>query len=219
MLSIPSIENIGYNKDQGSEMKVKVVAINGSPRNKGNTSIALDIIFEEMQKESIETEKIHVGGKTIGPCKACLKCRQTKDGYCHGYNNSKNDILNKCLDKIYAAQGIIIGSPVYFGSVTPEIKSLIDRAGYASRSMDSNPLKRKVCSAIAVVRRQGAGTTLDQINNFFALSEAIVPYSTYWNMAMGREIGDILNDKEGINTLKNLGKNIAWLLMKLYNTD
>ncbi len=196
---------------------MKVVAFNGSPHAKGNTFLAIGIIFEELKKEGIETEVVQVGGQIIHPCKVCLKCRQKKDGYCYGYENDADDILNKCLDKMYESQGIIIGSPVYFGSLTPETKALIDRAGYAVRGMDKNPLKRKVCAGLAVVRRQGAGTTLEQINNFFSLNEVIVPYSTYWNMAIGREIGEILNDKEGVATLKNLGINMAWLLKKLYD--
>ena len=120
------------------------------------------------------------------------------------------------LEKIYDAQGLIIASPVYFGSLTPEVKAFIDRAGYCSRAGGGNLLKRKVCAPIAVVRRQGAGPTLEQITNLFALSEAIVPYSTYWNMAIGREPGEIKNDSEGVATLKNLGENMAWLLKKLY---
>ena len=112
---------------------------------------------------------------------------------------------------------MIIASPVYFGSVTPETKALIDRVGYIVRSTGSgNLLKRKVGAAVAVVRRQGAGTVLEQINNLFALSEIIVPYSSYWNMAIGREKGEILNDAEGVSTLKKLGENMGWLLKKLF---
>jgi len=196
---------------------MKVVAFNGSPRIKGNTSIAIGIVFEELQNEGIDTEMIQVGGNTVYPCKACLRCRQKKDGFCYGYESNRDDILNMCVDKMFNAQGIIIGSPVYFGSVTPEIKSLIDRSGYVSRGLDTNPLKRKVCAGLAVVRRQGAGTTLEQINNLFALNEVIIPCSTYWNMAVGREIGDILNDAEGIRTFRTLGKNMAWLLKKIYS--
>ncbi len=195
---------------------MKVTAFSGSPHANGNTSIAIGLVFEELKKENIQTEIVQVGGKIINPCKACFLCRKEKDGHCHGYKEISEDILNYCLDKMYESEGIIIASPVYFGSITPEIKSLIDRAGFASRGMDKNPLKRKVCAGIAVVRRQGAGTTLEQINNFFALNEVIVPYSTYWNMAIGKEAGEILNDKEGVTTLKNLGTNMAWLIKKLY---
>ncbi len=195
---------------------MKVTAFNGSPHSKGNTFLALNIVLEELNKEGIETEIVQVGGQIIHPCKVCLKCRQKKDGLCYGYENEKDDILNECLAKMYDSEGIIIGSPVYFGSLTPETKALIDRAGYSARGIDKNPLKRKIAAGIAVVRRQGAVVTLEQINNFFYLNEVIIPCSTYWNMVIGREIGEILNDKEGVSTLKNLGINMAWLLKKLY---
>jgi multimeric flavodoxin WrbA len=196
---------------------MKVVAFNGSPRKNGNTSIAISIIFEQLQNEGINTEMIQVGGMDIKGCRACLKCRQKKDGFCYGYENDNDDILNDCARKIYEAEGLIIASPVYFGSVTPETKALIDRVGYIARSADNgNTLKRKVGAGIAVVRRQGAGAVLSQINNLFALSEVIVPYSSYWNMAIGKEKGEILNDAEGVSTFKKLGENMAWLLKKLF---
>jgi len=196
---------------------MKVVAFNGSPHKNGNTSIAINIIFEQLQNDGISTEMIQVGGMEIKGCRVCLKCRQKKDGFCYGYENDKDDILNYCAKKIYEAEGLIIASPVYFGSVTPETKALIDRVGYIARSTDSgNMLKRKVGAGITVVRRQGAGAVLSQINNLFALSEVIVPYSSYWNMAIGREKGEILNDAEGVSTFKKLGENMAWLLKKLF---
>ncbi len=195
---------------------MKVVAFNGSPRKKGNTFLAIGLVLEGLEKEGIDTEIVQVGGKHIGPCKICGLCRKKKDGFCHGYVKDEKDILNKCMKKMYEAQGVIIGSPVYFGSVTPEIKSLIDRAGYSSRGGDSSLLRRKVCAGIAGVRRQGAGSTLEQINHFFALGEAVVPYSSYWNMVFGKEIGEILNDDEGVKTLKKLGDNMAWLLKKIH---
>ena len=194
---------------------MKVVAFNGSPRKKGNTAIAINIAFEELEKQGIETEMVQVGGMAIKPCRVCMKCRQKKDGFCYGYETDSADILNDCIKKMNDAQGVIIGSPVYFGSVTPEIKSLIDRSGYSSRAGGNIMLRRKVCAPLAVVRRQGAGSVIEQITNLFALSEAIVPYSTYWNMAICREIGEILNDEEGVATFKRLGENMGWLLHKI----
>lgn len=195
---------------------MKVVAFNGSPRKKGNTYQAIGLVLEGLEKEGIETEIVQVGGKHINPCRICGLCRKEKDGFCHGYLKDKKDILNECMKKMYQSQGVIIGSPVYFGSVTPEIKSLIDRSGYSSRGGDGSLLRRKVCAGIAAVRRQGAGSTLEQINHLFILGEAIVPYSSYWNMAFGKEIGEIVNDEEGVRTLKKLGENMAWLLKKIY---
>ena len=195
---------------------MKVVAFNGSPRKKGNTYQAIRLVFEGLEKEGIETEIVQVGGEHINPCKACSLCRKKKDGFCYGYEKDEEDILNDCIKKMYEAQGVIIGSPVYFGSVTPEIKSLIDRSGYSSRGGDGSMLRRKVCAGIAAVRRQGAGSTLDQINHLFILNEAIVSYSSYWNMIFGKDIGDIVNDDEGVRTLKRLGNNMAWLLKKIH---
>jgi len=194
---------------------MKVIALNGSPKPQGNTSIALDIVCSKLQENGIETETLQVGGKIINPCKVCMRCRTEKDGFCHGYKNDSEDVLNQYLEKIYNAQGLIIGSPVYFGSVTPEVKAFIDRAGYCSRG-GGNLIKRKVCAPVAVVRRQGANETIAQITNFFALGEAIGPYSTYWNFAIGREPWEVLNDTEVVGTLKTLGDNMAWLLKKLY---
>ena len=193
-------------------VKLKVVAFNGSPRKKGNTFTAIGIIFEELNKEGIETELIQVGRTGIKPCTACLKCKETKDGFCV----ITDDILNDCLKKMYAADGIIIGSPVYFGSLTPEVKALIDRVGYCSKA-GGYLLKRKVGAAIAIARRQGAGSVINQINNLFVLSQVIIPCSIYWNMALRGASGDIKNDEEGINTFKILGENMAWLLKKLNN--
>jgi multimeric flavodoxin WrbA len=115
---------------------------------------------------------------------------------------------------MYESDGIIIGSPVYFGSVTPQVKSLIDRSGYCSRA-GGYQLKRKVGAGVIAVRRQGAVETLHQINNLFLVNQAIIPCSIYWNMGMGREKGEILDDEEGINTFRILGENMAWLLKKI----
>ena len=189
---------------------MKVVAFNGSPRKKGNTFTAIRIIFEELNKEGIETELVQVGGTDIKPCDACLRCKEAKDGFCA----IKDDILNGCLKKMYESDGIIIGSPVHFGSLTPEAKALIDRVGYCSRT-GGYLLKRKVGAAIAVARRQGAGPVINQINNLFTLSQVIIPCSIYWNMALSGASGNIENDEEGINTFRVLGENMAWLLKKL----
>lgn len=190
---------------------MKVTAFNGSPRKNGNTAKAVGVIFEALNKEGIETELVQVGKSGIKPCTACLKCKEKKDGFCYG---TKDDILNECLKKMYESDGIIIGSPVYFGSLTPETKALIDRTGYCSKH-GGFLLKRKVCAGIAIARRQGAGLVVDQIQNLFALSQCIIPCSTYWNMALSGASGDISNDEEGINTFRILGENMAWLIKKL----
>ncbi|NQT67778.1 MAG: flavodoxin family protein [Actinobacteria bacterium] len=189
---------------------MKVVAFNGSPREKGNTSIAIQIVFAELEKEGIETELVQIGSNNIRGCNACSKCKKTADGFCA----INDDIVNECLKKMYASDGIIIGSPVYFGSVTTETKALIDRSGLCARA-GGYLLKRKVCAAVVVARRQGAVSVFNQINNLFILNQAIIPCSIYWNMGIGKNIGEVENDEEGMKTFKVLGENMAWLLKKL----
>jgi len=190
---------------------MKVIAFNGSPKKNGNTAKALKVVFEALNKEGIETELVQVGNSSIKPCIACYRCKEKKDGFCYG---TENDILNECLKKIYKSDGIIIGSPVYFGSLTSETKALVDRAGYCSRN-GGFLLKRKVCAGIAVARRQGADLVVEQIHNLFAANQCIIPCSAYWNIALSGASGDISNDEEGINTFRTLGENMAWLIKKI----
>lgn len=183
---------------------MKVAGFNGSPRKDGNTSIAIKTVFSELEKEGIETELIHIGKNPIYGCTACGVCTEKKDGFC----TIDSDIINECLKKIYKSDGIIIGSPVYFGSVTPQVKAFIDRVGYCANS-GGYLLKRKVCTAVIAARRQGAVQALHQINNLFFLSQTVIPAAEYWNMGMGGEKGTIRNDSEGMNTFKILGENMA----------
>lgn len=189
---------------------MKVVAFNGSPRQKGNTEILINEVFKSLQTEGIETELIPLGNKKVHGCTACLKCREIKDGKCH----IKNDHLNYCIEKMVEADGIIIGTPVYFADVTPEVKALIDVAGYVTRG-NGHQLKRKVGAGVIAVRRGGALHAFETINNFFLINQMIVPGSSYWNFGMGKNPGDVLNDAEGIKTMQTLGENMAWLMKKL----
>ena len=189
---------------------MKVVAFNGSPRREGNTSILIREVFSILNREGIVTEMIQLGNKPVHGCTACLKCVELKDGKCH----IKNDHLNFCIEKMREADGIIIGSPVYFADVTTEIKALIDVAGYVTRA-NGHQLKRKVGAGVIAVRRGGALHTFASINNFFLINQMIVPGSGYWNFAMGKMPGDVLNDEEGIQTIRTLGENMAWLLKRL----
>lgn len=189
---------------------MKVVAFNGSPRRKGNTEILIGEVFKILQKEGIETEMVQVGNKLVHGCTACGKCREIQDGKCH----IKNDHLNFCIEKMVEADGIIIGSPVYFADVTPEIKALIDVAGYVTRA-NNHLLKRKIGAAVIAVRRGGALHAFETINNFFLINQMIVPGSSYWNFVFGRNPGEVLNDEEGMQTIKTLAENMAWLLKRL----
>lgn len=189
---------------------MKVVAFNGSPRRKGNTKILIDNVFSVLEKEGIETELIQLGNKLVHGCTACGKCKEIQNGRCH----IKNDHLNLCIEKMIEADGIIIGSPVYFADVTTEVKALIDVAGYVTRA-NGHLLKRKVGAAVIAVRRGGALHTFETLNNFFLINQMIVPGSTYWNFAIGRDPGDVLNDEEGMQTMTTLGENMVWLLKKV----
>ena len=189
---------------------MKVIAFNGSPRRKGNTSILINEIFQILQSEGIETEQIQLGNKLVHGCTACGKCKEIQNGRCH----IKNDHLNFCIEKMIEADGIIIGSPVYFADVTTEVKALIDVAGYVTRA-NGHLLKRKVGAGVIAVRRGGALHTFETLNNFFLINQMIIPGSTYWNFAFGKDPGDVLNDDEGMQTIKTLGNNMAWLLKKV----
>ncbi len=188
---------------------MKVIAINGSPRKNGNTEILIREVLKVLEKNGIETELIQIGGKKVYSCVACMKCKTEKDGQCH----KKNNLLNEVLSKMIGADGILIGSPVYFSDITPETKALLDVAGYALRAA-GNPLKRKIGAAVVAVRRAGAIHTFDSINHFFLINEMIIPGSSYWNIGIGREKGDVLNDEEGLKTMQTLGENMTWLMKK-----
>ena len=189
---------------------MKVVAFNGSARKDGNTAILINYALSELNKEGIETELVQLAGKKIHGCIACYKCMKNKDKECA----VKDDIFNECIHKMVEANGIILGSPTYFADVSPEMKALIDRAGLVSR-MNDFMFKRKAGAAIVAVRRAGGTNVFDSINHLFLGAQMIVPGSSYWNIGIGREKGDVEKDEEGIQTMKVLGQNMAWLLKNM----
>ncbi len=189
---------------------MKVVAFNGSPRKSGNTAILIKQVFGELEKNGIETELIQLGGKKIKGCIACGKCFENKNKRCI-FND---DILNECLEKMIEADGIIIGSPTYFANVTTEVKALIDRSGFVAIAND-RMLKRKIGAAVVAVRRAGAANVFDAINKLFMINQMIVPGSSYWNLGIGLDKGDVENDEEGLKTMSALGENISWLLKRI----
>lgn len=191
---------------------MRVTLFNCSPRKNGNTYTGLQIISDELEKESVSTEIIQMGCENIYGCDACGICKKTKSGFC----KIEDDIVNDSIRKVHESEGFIIGSPTYFGSVTAEAKAFIDRLGYTSRAADMK-LNRKAAAGIAVARRAGAVDALLQINKMFLISGCIIPCSSYWNIAIGREKGEILNDREGVETFINLGRNMAWLLKKIHD--
>ena len=189
---------------------MKVIAFNGSPRREGNTSILIQAVFEELKKEGIETELISLGGRPVRGCMACYGCVQNKNRRCV----MEDDHINDCIQKMIAADGIILGSPVYVADVTPEVKVLMDRACLVSKA-NGDIFRRKVGAAVIAVRRGGAVHAFDTLNHFFMISQMMVVGSSYWNFAKGRDIGEVRQDEEGLRTMRILGENMAWLLKKV----
>lgn len=193
-----------------NESKAKVVALNGSARKNGNTAILLRYALKELEKEGVETELIELSGSKIHGCLSCRKCSARKDRRC----SQTGDMGNALIEKMDKADGILLGSPTYVADVSPEIKALMDRACMVSGA-NGGMFRHKVGAAVVAVRRAGAMHAFDTLNHFFFISEMIVPGSSYWNIGIGREIGDVEKDEEGIRTMKTLGQNMAWLLKKI----
>ncbi len=189
---------------------MKVMAFNGSARKDGNTAILINYVLNEIQKEGIDTEHLQLAGQKIRGCKACYKCFENKDGRCV----FKDDILNTCVEKMTEADGIILGSPTYFTDVSTEMKALIDRGGFVSKA-NGDILQRKLGAAVVAMRRAGSIHTFDTLNHFFLIAQMIVPGSSYWNLGIGRNKGEVEKDEEGLKTMEVLGRNMAWLLKKI----
>lgn len=189
---------------------MKILAINGSPKAQGNTALLIKTVCEPLEAAGIETETIQIGGKPMRGCIACMKCWENQDGKCV----LKDDQLNDIVAKIEEADGLILGSPTYFADVTAEMKALIDRSGMVARA-NGNYLRRKVGAGVVAVRRGGSMHALQSLQNYFLISEMIVPGSSYWNICYGRLPGEVADDEEGMQTMKTLGDNMAWLLKKV----
>ncbi|MDY0088412.1 MAG: flavodoxin family protein [Coriobacteriia bacterium] len=189
---------------------MKVVAVNGSARKGGNTAIMIEAAFAPLRQAGIACEMISLAGKTVGGCTACMRCRHEADRQCHG----RDDFGNEVITALDSADGILLASPVYFADITPELKAIIDRAGYVARG-NAGMFTRKVGSGITVHRRAGAIHALDSINHFFLISDMIVVGSSYWNLGVGGTKGDADGDEEGLRTMRRLGENMTWLLQRI----
>lgn len=189
---------------------MNVVAFNASARKGGNTKLMLEAALKPLQEAGAETELIELAGTNPKGCRACFVCMKKKDRSCA----IKDDIINECIEKMARADAIILGSPTYFADVTAEMKALIDRCGMVGRA-NGNLYKRKVGAAVAVARRAGEIHAFDTMNHFFQIGHMIVVGSSYWNVGLGREKGEVTNDAEGMQTMTDLGENIAWLLEKI----
>jgi multimeric flavodoxin WrbA len=186
---------------------LKVLGFNGSPRKKGNTASSLNTVFTELERAGIETEMVHVGKEKVRGCIACMGCVKEQDEAC----TIKDDPINDWIQKIKEADGVLLGSPVYFSGVAGTMKSFLDRAFFVS-SANGGLFRHKVGAAVAAVRRSGGLPTVDTLNHYINYSEMIMPSSNYWNVAHGLNPGEMEQDYEGKQIMEVLGKNMAWIM-------
>ena len=190
---------------------MKVLAVNGSPRKEGNTHKMIVKVFEALDAEGIETELVQVGGKIIRGCLSCYKCIERKDRRCA----TGNDLFNDLFEQMLASDGLILASPTYFADITPELKAVIDRAGFVSR-VNGQLFRYKAGAAVISLRRGGGVHAYDSINHLYQISGMFIVGSTYWNLGFGGRTGDeVPNDKEGMENMLDLGRSMAFLLQKL----
>lgn len=186
---------------------MKVVAFNGSPNREGNTWHALKLVTAVLVQAEIETEIIHVGNKVVRGCAACGMCVKNKNEQCV----LPGDEVNGWIQKMKGADGIILGSPVHYSAIGGTMKSFLDRAFYVT-GFNDGMLRHKVGASVVAVRRSGGLPTFDQLNNFLMYAEMLIPTSNYWNVIHGRSPGEVTQDTEGVQIMRVLGKNMAWLL-------
>ena len=187
---------------------MQVIALNGSSRKNGNTDLILKTVLDALAEHGIAGRVIQLCEKKLNGCLACFKCKGRA-------SCAQNDDFNECLEAARAADGLLLGSPVYSADVSAKMKAFCERAGVVAAT---NPgiFRRKVGAAVAAVRRAGGMQAVDTMNHFFLNKEFIVPGSTYWNMVYGRAVGEVLRDEEGMANMRNLGENMAWLLKRLH---
>lgn len=186
---------------------MKVIGINGSPKKEGNTYHALSLVMAELEREGIETEIIHVGNRQIRGCMGCGMCFKNKDEKCV----FGEDGVNEWVQSMKEADGIILGSPVHYAGVGGTMKSFLDRAFYVAGA-NGGLFRHKVGASLAAVRRSGGIPTIEQLNKFLDYAEMVTPKSNYWNVIHGAKPGEVLEDEEGVQIMRVLGKNMAWVL-------
>jgi len=191
---------------------MNVIAVNGSPHKDGNTYHALKLVTTELEAAGISTEVITVGDKAIRGCTACGLCAKNKDEQCV----LPDDGVNAWIQRMKSADGILLGSPVHFSAMSGAMKSFLDRTFYVS-GMNGNLFRHKVGAAVVAVRRSGGLPTFEQLNNFLLYSEMLIPTANYWNVIHGRMPGEVEQDSEGVQIMRVLGKNMAWLLQLVEN--
>jgi multimeric flavodoxin WrbA len=191
---------------------MKALAFNGSPNREGNTYHALKIVTAELEKEGMETEIVQVGDKTISGCIACGQCIKNKNEQCV----LSGDDVNAWLQMMKQADGIILGSPVHYSAIAGTMKAFLDRAFFVA-GVNNGMLRHKVGASVVAVRRSGGLPAFDQLNNFLCYSEMLLPTSNYWNVIHGMRPGEAVQDEEGVQIMRVLGKNMAWLMKLVEN--
>ena len=189
---------------------MKIVIVNGSPNADGNTSIALEEAAAALRENGIHTERIEIGRGALHGCAACGACWEKQNRRCA----FDDDMVNRNLDALFAADGLLIGSPVYYAGINGALKCFLDRAFFVAGA-NGGLFRRKVGAGVVAVRRGGETTAWDQLNKYFTISEMLVPSGNYWNMVFGLEPGEARQDLEGMQTMRTLGANMAWLLKSL----
>jgi multimeric flavodoxin WrbA len=187
---------------------MKVILISGSPKPNGNTALLMQQCSKVIEERGVEAEIVSFAGMKIESCIACGKCAKT--GEC-----GLDDGLNEIIGKIRAAEGLIVATPVYFGTARGDVMCALQRIGYVSRS-SGNFLAGKVGGPVAVARRAGQTLTLQEMLMFFLVNDMIVPGSSYWNVVFGRLPGEALKDEEGVATVRHFAANVADLVKKLH---
>lgn len=183
---------------------MKVLIINGSPRPKGNTSIAINEMVETFHKEGVETEVVLVGNKDVRGCIACRKCAET--GRC-----VFDDVVNELAPKFEEADGLVVASPVYYASANATLIATLDRLFFSTHFDKS----MKVGASVVVARRAGCTATFDELNKYFTISNMPIASSQYWNNIHGREAGEAVMDEEGKQTMRTLAKNMSFLMKSI----
>jgi len=185
---------------------MKVIAFNGSPRAKGNTHTAIEIVTKPLIENGVEVEVIHVGNKVIRGCLACNQCAKNRDEKC-----VIDDEVNGWIQKMKEADGIIIGSPVHYAGIAGTMKSFLDRAFYVG-GMNGGLFRHKVGTSVVAVRRSGGMTTFNALNHYLNYCEMLMPTSMYWNVIHGTKPGDAHEDAEGVQLMETLGENFYYML-------
>lgn len=189
---------------------MKVVAINGSPHQNGNTYQAIRVALEVLEKDGIETEVIHVGTQPLIGCIACNQCVKNMNRQCA----VKDKVVNQSIEKIQNADGIILASPVHFAGIAGTMKCFLDRV-FRVVSVNGSLLRHKVGMSLVTDRRAGGVSTFDQLNHYLNYAEIFMPSGNYWTVVYGMAPGEIQEDVEGLQTIRTVAKNMSWLLQTM----